>query len=1570
MSSEREPVIVPMKPTRRSGRAWFHLLVVMPLMSLLGLLALAASPAGNRWIARQSVRMVDLLLPGASLEVGELDTDVLRHIYLRQLSLLDDQGAPLVRLEELELVWQPLALLRGELLVERLVLRQPRVDLVVDPEGRVNLLEALGIGGEEPEPDEGPWGGSPIDVHIERAHLTTGRVDLLLEKEEGASVRIALDRLEAALGFELEGRELAVERAVLAAQAGYQAGEAEAAWLPLGLGGGARLEDRPEAYPLQDLSLEDLRLQLGSAVAGVEGRVVDLGATPSLELELALRDLFPAELSFLTGDLGIEGPFALEGSLQGPTEALELQAALRCPSDAGSLRLGLGANLAAAEPSWRAQAHLDALRPHLFVEALPEPFLIQGGLLGSGTGLSWPDGMQAELGLALEPGVVWGVEVDGLSAKAGLAEGLVQLEQLAFAADLGRGSAQGQVDPVGRRAQLGFRASDVPLSRLARFGVSGLAGTASATGSATVGFGEDGLAANLAGRVEVSGAGYDGLVGAARLSSPFTLGYRDGALLGEGVMAARAVEAQGARVARADGPWRLERDADGALGWQAQIMAGGLGYGVLQVAEARAAVGGGIPAGGELELELDFDAVGLQAPSSVAPELRADRAAGRLVLEGDALRLKAQAREGERPVLQAELAVDLADGQLELPSLMVAPTEATTWRAVEPVRATLVDGGLRDLQLQLRSDRALLWGMGHFDPNGPVDLRLMVSDFSLDPLVPIFPGLPRGLQGTTRLALQVSGSADALAVAGSAEVDDLVIPGAVRDLDARLVLNGDGHELGFQLDVPEPVAVVQTVELDLPSGEAIPLQPAPAWDSSSLLFAQGSLPLAISAAGVALARDRAWELDVLVAPGDIRRVEEILELEPLPEARASAHLVLAGTPRAATLMASGAAELPLGEDRQLVRVEFDLHEAEGQAELELVVAQHMLRQAEVVATASTGLPEIIAQQSAAAFGAPLLEGPELALDDVRSWVDQVDASLVPLGISTDLLAQLAPIPAGVRGELVGGLRLSGDPLWPELVGALQLVNASVGELDLAPALVSLAPVPEGYQVGVNLGFEGGGGLQASGFAPLELDLEHPERIEAALADQRLDLALSGEGIPLEALLALAVDAEEVHGLLRVEGRVYGSVLDPEADLALHIDDGGMILPDLGVRYQRLLLEAGVRGKLVQLDELRVRATPSRGGLESRDQDRHTIELEGSAMLDGWMPDAVDIQGTADRFWAIDTNDYRAAFSGDFELAGGWPALQLEGDIEVNDARIELGQELFLYSGTLDLDPRLRILRTHQQQAVKEAPRPPFYQHMEAHLNLDLARAATVQVEMPFDDTLGALYASALTIVIETRLDGVLEVDFADMQPSLLGEVRPVWGRADIIGARFALGEGVISFVGGDPFDPILNLEAVHSTTRYGDVAVDITGSLADMGLAFRSDDYPDETDIVSILLTGVPLSSGENGAGVNEALYNAALGAVMGQLESQGGGGHLVDMVEIEAADADSGRLIDSAKAGRAFGDDIFVTLAYSPGAEVDEGENTTEITVDWTISRRWNAEFVTGDQGTSSADLYWTWRF
>ncbi len=1564
----------------RRVRTWLYMVVVVPALVVVALLVLAGSPAGNRWLRNRAADMVDGLLPGADLEVAELDTDVLRHIQLRGLRLVADDGRTLASVAGVELLWQPAALLRGEVLVNRLVIREPVVSLGVDSEGRVDLLEALGLGGEDEEEPAEPWGGSPISVRLERARIIGGRLDAAVEGEEGAATTWSVADLDLALGFELEGRDLGVDQAVLAAQVGHQVGDAEPTWLPIGLSGDLLMADTPEAYPLQDLLLEDLRLQLGSAVAGAGGQVAGLGGEPRLDVQLALRDLVPEELAFLTGDLGIAGPFALEADVSGPPEALELQAALRCPDDAGTLRIGLGANVAAPQLAWKLQARLDSIEPHRFVEALPEPFMLHGGLTGQGGGTTWPDGLVAELGLALEPGVAWGVGLGGLSAKATLEDGLVHFEQLAFASELGRGSLQGHFDPAASTLEAGFRLDNVPLWRLATFGVSDLEGLAAAAGTAVVVLGESGTDARVSGQADISGAGYGGLASASSLTSPLSLRWAEGALGVEGVMSARGVESSGALVSGAHGPWRFDLEPDGSMAWQAELAAAGITYGVVQVAEARAAVGGGIPADAPLELEVGFDASGLAAPSSITPDLRADRAAGRLELVGDDLRLVAQAKEGERQVLTAELGMDLASGGLELPALLIAPTSETTWHAVEPIQATLVDGGLRGLRLQLRSGDALLWGMGDFDPSGPVDLRLMVSDFTLDPLVPLFPGLPRGLQGVTRLALQVHGSAEAIALAGSAEIEDLVVPGSVRDMDARLVLDGDGRRLGFQLDIPEPVVQQvsweeQLARVDGGESDVVEVEAGPSWSSASMLHASGSVPLAVSVEGVALEPDAPWELELLLAPGEIERFGERLELPDLQPARASAHAEVGGTPAAATVTLTGAAELPLGDEGQRVRVDLDLAEADGLAELEVVVAQHMLRQAELTGSAQTGLTQVIREQTGALFGAPA-EGELLDLADLRTWVGEIDASLVPLGISTEVLARVAPIPDAVSGSLVGGLRIEGDPMRPGISGALQLVDAQLGDVGMAPALVTLAPADGGYDLGATLGFDGGGSLLVSGFAPLQLDFEDSTVLERSLEADGLDLSIGGGGVPLAALVAFAADAEDVRGTLELGGHVGGSIMDPDSDLSVRLEEGSMVLSDLGIRYDSIGLQAGVDGRLAQLDELFIRSSPAYGFASSGvgkgasrlaervgvEEFSGTLELTGSAILDHWVPDAVDISGVAENFWAIDTSAYRLAFSGDFDASGRWPELEIGGDIAVDEGRFVLDESLFLYAGTLDLDPRLQIHRGFDQARVEEEPGPPFYQDMVVDLQLDLSRAATVKVEMPFDDSLGAVWASALTIVIETRVDGILDVGFSDGQPTVLGEVEPVWGRADILGKRFALGEGLISFVGDDPFDPILQLEAVHDAGQWGEVAVDISGSLAELGLAFRSEDYPDETDIVAILLMGAPMSElSSEESDPYAQLFAAAVGALRNELERQGGGGQIVEMVELGEG---------SAKLGGSLGDDIFVTLERKSASSVEKGENITEVTLDWTISRSWSAEVVTGDQGTSSADLFWTWRF
>ena len=169
------------------------------------------------------------------------------------------------------------------------------------------------------------------------------------------------------------------------------------------------------------------------------------------------------------------------------------------------------------------------------------------------------------------------------------------------------------------------------------------------------------------------------------------------------------------------------------------------------------------------------------------------------------------------------------------------------------------------------------------------------------------------------------------------------------------------------------------------------------------------------------------------------------------------------------------------------------------------------------------------------------------------------------------------------------------------------------------------------------------------------------------------------------------------------------------------------------------------------------------------------------------------------------------------------------------------------------------------------------------------------------------------------------------------------------------------------YDPILNLTAVHRTSQYGDVEVVIGGSVSTLDLSFRSEDYPDETDVASILLFGSPLSElSSSETETNNQLLALAAGALMGELE-RSLGGSVADLFQIDTT-ASGG--IGAIRVGYAIGDNLFLILEYLPEADTISGENQKQAKVEWTISRHWLVEVVTGDQGAGSADLFRTWRF
>jgi autotransporter translocation and assembly factor TamB len=137
-----------------------------------------------------------------------------------------------------------------------------------------------------------------------------------------------------------------------------------------------------------------------------------------------------------------------------------------------------------------------------------------------------------------------------------------------------------------------------------------------------------------------------------------------------------------------------------------------------------------------------------------------------------------------------------------------------------------------------------------------------------------------------------------------------------------------------------------------------------------------------------------------------------------------------------------------------------------------------------------------------------------------------------------------------------------------------------------------------------------------------------------------------------------------------------------------------------------------------------------------------------------------------------------------------------------------------------------------------------------------------------------------------------------------------------------------------------------------------------MTLAFSSTDWPDETDIASLLVLGRPLSEAPQGSDANAlALASAVLA---GELERTLGGLD-VDMLRIDASSSGG---IGTAQVGQSIGRRLFLTVAWHPQADPMRGENTLEATVEWTLRRALTLEVRTGDQASSAVHLFRTWRF
>ena len=1276
---------------------------------------------------------------------------------------------------------------------------------------------------------------------------------------------------------------------------------------------------------------------------------------PRLNIAVVADPLVSDELRDLFGEGAPAEDATVRARFVGPLDAVE--GSLDAQTSAGSVHAELEADVTATPLSWWVRAQtpgLDVARLYPELDAVVD---VRGTYEVRGRGTGWPDDFYAEITAMGGEQVLWDEVVDDLAARAVVEDGKVVVESAEATIGVGTVRLSGDVDVEGRAGSVTGTVRLPDLAALDRYGVEDIAGRATWTGTARFDVSTDVLRLEADGVVEVQALDASG-VQAARLSGPVRVDLDGDAVVVEGESVLHDVEASGVNVARAEGSWSLTSGPTGVSG-TAAVQAEGIVVpdATLMLATAQTDVVFAADAEGAVEVSgaAVLGPVGLGEVAAAEPgeaaalAFTADGGRVSFALVGDQLDGAIALGRGHELALQSGFWGDLERGLWRFDDFLVAPTGEGTWSAREPVQFQLVEEGLRDLQVHLEG-RLLDGRRAELDVRGDLlgavpELEVRAQD------------VPVAYLATT--ARTVGGLALEDGFAGTLDAEVELRPG-----DAGGDTGGDPGQVHAEIEVRDvaiPGALAASMlRLDASGPVERPRVEVRIEDASGLvLAAQAEVPVSLEDAS--LGCDGVLRGRGLVAPQDLPRLAAALPAlrdsvtEAVEEARLSADLWLWGPACDPSLRLIGAVELPVGPEQEWVRSDFDLSRSGEGLDLDAVVSQALTRRAQIAGTAMTGLDAV--------FAAALRGAEEPDLSDVTLFVDAVEIDIVPLAAPLEELAPAFGLPDGLEGRLGGGIHLSGHPLQPAITGGLLVVDGRLGSVPLTMAWMGVTPMGELYRLDGQLGFSPEGSFTLGASFPSSEELAGRAAEWAAAGNEGLppiplDVVLQADDLPIAAVADFTTAVADADGVLSLEGAVRGTTAEPEPDLAFAVREGSWRMPDLGLGYHGGALDGRLTRDKVELTQVglssrRLRNTPRVGSLTG----------SGTVQLVDFAPTDVDLDLETDRFWWIATSEYSLATSGTLHAGGAWPRLAVTGSMVMAAAQVDLRDSFFTEARDLALDPVLVVHRTARKtHTAQQGDGLAFWERFDLDVSLDLQRNFDLRAEMPLEDRYGKQFAQLATVKLDTGLDGVLRVrQEAEQGLKLEGELETIRGTAVVLGVDFAIGEGTISFLGDSYDNPVLDLEATRRTGSYGDVTVLIKGTAEDIRPEFQSAEYPDPTDVVSLILLGVPASELADSTGeMNAALMGAALSTVTGQVE-RALGADIVDRLEIDPS-------TNAVRAGRALSDKVFLTLEVSDLA--DDESSPVEITLEWLIARRMYAEFVTSGAENSAADLYWRWRF
>ena len=410
-------------------------------------------------------------------------------------------------------------------------------------------------------------------------------------------------------------------------------------------------------------------------------------------------------------------------------------------------------------------------------------------------------------------------------------------------------------------------------------------------------------------------------------------------------------------------------------------------------------------------------------------------------------------------------------------------------------------------------------------------------------------------------------------------------------------------------------------------------------------------------------------------------------------------------------------------------------------------------------------------------------------------------------------------------------------------------------------------------------------------------------------------ALNGQiGVHLDNLGIISLFTESlanVKGKLDGNFRLGGTLDEPAITGAANVDGFAAEVPDAGLK----LTDGRLTVSAADTRQLRINGTVQSG--------KGSLAIEGVAGLDAQTPTVITFNGS--QFTAVDIPAAKVVISPDVLVRRDAQGINATGSVLMNSADVNLDK---LPGNGVNKASSDIVIVDQPQQPANEGSMP-----INASIKVDLGQ-----------------HAHLVGMGLDGRLSGVITVnERPGRETTGQGQVS-VDGTYKAYGQNLQIQHGLLLFASSPISNPGLNIRALRSLTPNAtvdqgqQVGLLISGTAQRPVLTVFSNPAMDQSDALSYLVTGKPISQVKGGEGSMVTAAAQALGSATGNLLAKSVGSKLgISDIGVSSSDALNGS--SAFTVGKYLSPRLY--LSYGIGL-FEPGQ---VITLRYRLSKRWNFE-------------------